>query len=250
MTNLEPHDILHVQPSREGVEGLFTPPRIAWLILGLLVLVVIGGCQIQGASKRASREPVVVISRNNWTYEGPIRAKVLLMERVTRITVHDLSDEEVSLPPTQDIPEMLREIRRKDMETLNTGDIAYHYIIDRNGRIWEGRDEKAQGLHFASADAESGNLSLLVIGNFEEETPSEAQVSSLRRLLEALAPKHGIGSRFIFTHQELNRLYGLEETACPGKNLSPIVKEIRKGLPDEESYKDYGRPRFRYKRIK
>jgi len=241
---------LDVEPIGERVERLLMPPRITRGILALALLLVIAGCQIQGSSVEAPKEPLTLIPRNRWTYETPIGGKMRPMGRITRITVHGLSPEEASLVPSQETPQMLREIRKAQMKKFRIGDIAYHYIIDRKGDIWKGRSIEFKGFNFASPDADKGNIGILIIGNFEEGVPTAAQVTSLGRLLEALAAKHRIGARFIFTHAELNRLYGLRETSCPGKNLSPIVRDIRKRLPRENEFKGESVPEFHYKGLR
>ena len=57
-------------------------------------------------------------------------------------------------------------------------DIGYHYIIDRSGVVWQGRDiTRWQGAHVKNRN--ENNIGVMCLGNFMLQQPSAAQVAAL-----------------------------------------------------------------------
>ena len=102
------------------------------------------------------------------------------------------------------------------------GDIGYHYVVDRAGRVWTGRPLNFQGAHVK--DRNEGNIGILNLGNFELQTPSDAQLGGLRALLRDLQRQHNITGDRIYSHREW------AATACPGRNLQRPFTSIRSSL--------------------
>ena len=117
----------------------------------------------------------------------------------------------------------------------NYADIGYHFIVDAAGRIWEGRSLDFEGAHVANQN--EGNVGIMLLGNFDIQTPARAQVVSLQALVRELCRQHWIGAECVFGHCDLGH------SACPGKHLyGPYVQHMRCG--DEEGAgngKDKGR---------
>ena len=90
-------------------------------------------------------------------------------------------------------------------------DIGYHYIIDPAGRVWEGRPLRYQGAHVEKRNEH--NLGIMVMGNFEEQKPTTAQLSTLERFVIDQMRRYQVSAGNLFTHKELGG------TLCPGKNL-------------------------------
>ncbi|MEE2940529.1 MAG: peptidoglycan recognition family protein, partial [Planctomycetota bacterium] len=109
----------------------------------------------------------------------------------------------------------VRRIQREHMNrSLPYGDIGYHFLIDRAGRIIEGRKLRWQGAHAGGAN-NRGNVGICLIGNFEVEEPTRAAINALERLVFELQSELGIPRRNVKPHLEW------KETKCPGKNLMP-----------------------------
>ncbi|MBT3069917.1 peptidoglycan recognition protein family protein [Rhodomicrobium sp. Az07] len=103
------------------------------------------------------------------------------------------------------------------------GDVPYHYYIDVSGRIGEGRDLSFAGNSVTAFDNED-RIQIAVEGHFEREQPSQAEVESLTRLVTWLAASYGIPASAISGHGDF------DQTTCPGKNLRPILEEIREAV--------------------
>jgi hypothetical protein len=64
------------------------------------------------------------------------------------------------------------------------------------------------------------------MGNFELQTPTSAQLATLRRVISDLRATYAIKRGRIYTHKEWEDA----QTACPGRRLQPRVEQIRTAL--------------------
>ena len=122
-------------------------------------------------------------------------------------------------------------------------DIAYNFIIDSEGVMWEGRQGSLAGP--VAGDATGGNQGftqlVCVIGDFNTGQPTAAALDSLPVLLAWLADRSGVstspGSQVTFTSRGSNKwptgtsvtaptITGhrdMSNTTCPGDNFYPYV---------------------------
>lgn len=98
-------------------------------------------------------------------------------------------------------------------------DIGYHWLIDKKGKLYEGRLEKFIGAHVLGHNKNS--LGICLIGNFDEETPTKKQMQTLIKFLKEKIKKFKIPVKNILGHREFS---GVKKT-CPGKFLD--MNEIR-----------------------
>ncbi len=115
-------------------------------------------------------------------------------------------------------------------------DIDYHYVIAKNGAIYEGRDIGVRGAHVKLGN--TGKIGILIMGDFEPgdyvnlpvigeikvndepaDNPTEAQKSSLEEMIVYLDARYGINE--IGGHKDFN------STRCPGENLLPFVNYLK-----------------------
>lgn len=109
-------------------------------------------------------------------------------------------------------------------------DIGYHFLIDGEGRVAEGRPANVLGAH--AAEANSGNLGISLMGNFDVAQPSDSQMDSLERLAAYLALRYDIPvmkTGYLEGHNH----HG--DTTCPGRNLNARLAEIRSRVVQEEA---------------
>jgi len=164
------------------------------------------------------------IPRKLWAPGSPLNYRLNPMGRVTRITVHhEGSETPNNHTGVTEVAADLRDIRKVHLRVMGAGDIGYHYIIDRAGRIWEGRPCAYRGAH-AGGEANRGNLGVMCLGNFDIQQPTKRQLKALRGFLTLQMRKYSIRPHKVFTHQEL------KPTRCPGKHLQAFMKEIRPKL--------------------
>lgn len=106
----------------------------------------------------------------------------------------------------------VEDIRRAHLRR-GFSDIGYHFVIDANGRVHPGREIARVGAHARGHNAHS--LGIAVIGNFEKESPTPAQLHALSRLIAELLSK--FPSARIVGHRDLC------PTRCPGRHLYEAV---------------------------
>jgi N-acetyl-anhydromuramyl-L-alanine amidase AmpD len=149
-----------------------------------------------------------------------------------RITVHHEGSNTEDLTSEAGVAERLRTITRVQQQSvgeggLGAGDLAYHFVIDRSGRIWEGRLLNWQGAHAGNEAANTGNIGIVLLGNFDLQEPSVSQLLSLRQLLANLCQRYAIRPENIYGHDEVKSQYGLPPTRCPGRHLSAWLRSYR-----------------------
>ena len=92
-------------------------------------------------------------------------------------------------------------------------DIPYHFMIDLEGNIFETRPVDIPGDTNTEYDPTS-HLLVEIMGNYEIQTLSEIQLSSLIDLLSFLSKRFKVSSEDIKTHRDYST-----QTVCPGKNI-------------------------------
>jgi len=108
----------------------------------------------------------------------------------------------------------VQRIQRVHMDNEDYADIGYHYLIDRQGRVIEGRSLRWQGAH-AGGTNNVGNVGICLLGNFEIERPTAAALRSLERLIVELQRELRIPRQNVRPHRDW------KETECPGRHLMP-----------------------------
>ena len=156
------------------------------------------------------------------------RARLHPMGRPFRITVHHTAVETKPRYPTwSESCAEIRRIQRYHIEVRKWADIGYHFIIDDNGFIWEGRPLRFQGAHAGDFKLNRGNIGIVVLGDFEKTQPTPAAEESLEWLLRELCLCYGIVRKNVFGHCDL------KATKCPGRRLKPVLERIKSRLPSD-----------------
>lgn len=173
-----------------------------------------------------------VIARDKWTQFCPNVRDMNPLGSIRKITIHHTGNDVFAATGTAAVREELQTVLRGEM-AVGHDDIAYHYIIDPAGRVWEGRSIRYQGSHvrnWKGTDNRTGNVGVMLLGNFEDQRPTKAQLVSVEAFVKDLQKKYGIPrqvktrgvvskDRGVFTHQELS------PTLCPGRNMQRPWKE-------------------------
>lgn len=106
----------------------------------------------------------------------------------------------------------VEDIRRWHVEQ-NFGDIGYHFIVDSDGLILSGRSLEQMGAHCKANRRNHTSLGICIVGNFQYDSPSEVQMSSLIMLVKYLKTKYQIKDEMIELHGNVKGA----QTLCPGK---------------------------------
>lgn len=168
--------------------------------------------------------PLRVIPRGSWG-ASPVRHNVDKMGEISRITVHHTGGATFWGRSSAESARHIRNIQRVHQNVKHWADIGYHYIIDRMGRVWQGRPIYYQGAH-ARGGRNRGNIGVVVLGNYLHQEMTMTQYRVLRELLAALCSRYHVHPNSIYTHAEICD----GTTDCPGPAISQAVQTIRRGL--------------------
>lgn len=138
------------------------------------------------------------------------------------------------------------------------GDIDYNYLIDWQGRIYEGRHSRdygsspittedlagnqVRGSH--AKDFNDGTVGIVLLGNFTSVLPPAAQRNALINLLAWKLERHGInplGASLYVNPQLGNSKYlynisghrNVNATACPGNDFYATFPQLRQQVADK-----------------
>lgn len=169
---------------------------------------------------------VQVLPRSAWN-PATARNDQDVMGAVRRITIHHSAMD----PTGSALSEAAKQIRSIQNAHFQRGyaDIGYHFLIDSQGRVWEGRDRRFQGAHAGNKEANQRNLGICLLGNFVSMAPTPAQDRALRSLVAVEAKRYNVPKNQIFGHGEVRKYFTGDSTECPGERLMTVVRQMRGG---------------------
>ena len=159
-----------------------------------------------------------VLSRLEWGARG--RRGGAAGQSPYRITVHHTQGHMAIR--REDAVATARGIQDFHMNSRGWADVGYHFMIDGEGRILEGRPVETIGAH--AANANEGNVGIALMGDFNKQKPTTAQLESLERLAAYLAVRYKIDTTQK-GHLEGHRNW--THTDCPGQHLMAILARLR-----------------------
>ncbi|MBI3549136.1 MAG: N-acetylmuramoyl-L-alanine amidase [Elusimicrobia bacterium] len=99
-------------------------------------------------------------------------------------------------------------------------DLPYHFLIAPDGRIYEGRPVEYEPESNTNYPL-NGNIGVEMMGDFNRQRPSSAQLRAAVQLTAWLAQTHRIPMDHIRTHRDA----APRETDCPGKDFTRYMKD-------------------------
>ena len=144
--------------------------------------------------------------RSTWSAQAIDLSKIDPMQPIYRITVHHSGDAEDA---TGNPRVHLRDIERYHQETKGWACIGYHFVIARDGTIYEARPLKYQGAH-ATGENNIGNIGICLLGNFDNRPIPSAQRKALEGAIVRLRKQYGIARKDLYGHRDF------KITDCPG----------------------------------
>lgn len=93
-------------------------------------------------------------------------------------------------------------------------DLAYHFMIAPDGKIYEARPIEFEPESNTKYDL-AGNIGVEMMGNFDKQRPSRAQLKSVVELTAWLMDEHGIDINHVRTHRDA----APRQTGCPGRDF-------------------------------
>ncbi|MGX5820088.1 family 10 glycosylhydrolase [Chitinophaga lutea] len=157
---------------------------------------------------------VDISPRSSWNANPP---KPYKQHTPNQITIHH---EGTKFDSSRVASQFIRNVQVWGMgKDRNWVDIPYHFLIARDGTIYEGRDPKTVGETATEYDP-TGHLLITCLGNMEEQQPTPAQLDALVRLTAAMCKQYNISPSTIASHRDHSH-----QTTCPGKNLYKFFQD-------------------------
>jgi len=108
-------------------------------------------------------------------------------------------------------------------------DIAYHFVIDPAGNIWQGAE--VDGYKRGHAEGHFDDIGVLILGDFERNSLTSgpnvlnnAQKNAMKSLSKWLCYRYNLlpsgANSPITTHRAVD-----SGTVCPGKNAAPWIEQ-------------------------
>lgn len=148
---------------------------------------------------------------------GGAELRLRIPHRITHVTLHHTGSPE-PLRLDEDPKEKLRGLQTWGARDRNWWDLPYHFLVDLEGRIYEGRDWHFMGETNTSYNPE-GHFLISVIGNYGKQEATPAQLEAIADLMAwALA-------RFDLPVERIGGHYNYASTSCPGEHLRKYLED-------------------------
>ena len=161
----------------------------------------------------ASLPPAVASSDS----AGGAQMRLRIPHRITHVTLHHTGSPQ-PLEPHEDPVEKLRGLQSWGARERNWWDVPYHYLLDLEGRIYEGRDWRYMGETNTTYDP-GGHFLISVIGNYERQEPTPAQLDAIADLMAWALDEFDLPLERIGGH------YDYADTGCPGQHLRRYLED-------------------------
>ncbi|GAB3224087.1 hypothetical protein GCM10027447_12330 [Glycomyces halotolerans] len=147
-----------------------------------------------------------IISRSGWGARRPNSDIRTTWSRRTGFVVHHSG---------ASAGQSVREIQNYHMDSNGWRDIGYNFLVDSDGKIYEGRGWTGIGAHVAGHN--TATIGVCVIGDYRSTMPTQEARDAVARLYREANRRKG-STLSVFGHRDLG------STACPGGTLYGWVR--------------------------
>ncbi len=162
---------------------------------------------------RAAGTVIAVIGRDGWGARSA--GDELVAHTIARVTVHHTA---VVLETNADAPAAIRRHQDFHIDFRGWPDLAYHYVIDAAGNVYEGRDPAFAGDTATEYDP-TGHLLVCCEGHFGRQALPDAQRVSLEAMVAWALAAYDLAADTIAGHGDYAR------TTCPGDALRTLIAD-------------------------
>jgi hypothetical protein len=148
---------------------------------------------------------------------GGAALRLRIPHRITHVTLHHTGSAQ-PLRPEEDPAAKLRGLQSWGASDRNWWDVPYHFLIDLQGRVYEGRDWRYMGETNTTYDP-AGHFLVSVIGNYGRQEPTIAQIEAIADLMAWAV------ARFDVPLDRIGGHYDYAETTCPGEHLRKYLED-------------------------
>ena len=148
---------------------------------------------------------------------GGADLRLRIPHRITHVTLHHTGSPQPLLPHENPI-EKLRGLQSWGAAERNWWDVPYHYLIDLQARVYQGRDHRYMGETNTTYDP-AGHFLISMIGNYDRQEPSQAQLDAIADMMAWAIRTNGLSVDRIGGH------YHYASTGCPGRHLRKYLED-------------------------
>lgn len=172
-----------------------------------------------------------------WTREYSKSVKLLVVHHTAVATQND----------TRSGAEKVRALYTYHANNRGWGDVGYHYLIDDDGKIYEGKSGGPMVVGGHAYCNNIGTIGIAMLGNFEEEEPTQEQVHALQWLLDDLSETYNLdpASSVKYHGKTMQPIVGhrdLLSTDCPGYFMYGAMSQVRSNVVKGDLSADVGFP--------
>jgi hypothetical protein len=189
------------------------------------------GASVAGSASAAAARPTIY-TRKDWGADESLRKGTPEYGQAQVGFVHHTAGN--NSYTADQVPAIIRGIYDFHVNGRGWNDVGYQFLVDRFGRIWEGR---AGGVDKAVIGAQaggynSGSFGASVLGEFSSTAVPSAVTTALTKLLAWKFQLHGIPvtGTVAVNDKTFNRISGhrdASQTSCPGANLYAKLPSLR-----------------------
>ncbi len=185
---------------------------------GIMLFMLSATLWMCGGQKELVSEPSLpsdlrIISREEWGWQT--YSDTLPEHQIRYITLHHGGED---FPADKDPVQYLRNLQAWSRAEKHWIDIPYHFMIDLQGRIYATRPLRYPGDTNTTYDPR-GHALICVMGNYENQILSPAQLESVVALSAKLCRDHDVPPERIRGHKDY------AETACPGQDFYRYIED-------------------------
>lgn len=162
---------------------------------------------------------IVAACREAWG-AAPVSGEMVEHTPV-RLTLHHTA---VSQTASTQGPARARQHQRFH-QSLGWHDLAYHFLVDRSGLAYEGRDGRFRGDTGTEYDP-TGHFLVCMEGDFDSQEPTAAQLDTTVALFAWASSRYGIDASTLAGHG------AYAATSCPGSAVSAIIPDLVSAVAD------------------
>lgn len=190
---------------------------------------VVGTADLGAA--QAAIQPTIY-TRADWGADESLRGRTVEYGQIQAAFVHHTVNSNDYSPA--DVPAIIRGIYAFHVKSRGWRDIGYNFLIDKWGRIWEGRyggiDKPVTGAHTYGHNDDAFGAS--TIGTYTDTEPTPATLDAYARLFSWKLDMHGVDplGKANLDGTVVNTISGHRDTyatACPGERLYAKLPQIR-----------------------
>jgi len=148
---------------------------------------------------------------------GDSTQRMRVPHNINKITLHHTGSAE-PLGPGEDASERVRALQAWSMHQQNIWDMPFHFLVDLDGNVYEGRNPDFAGESSSYYDPR-GHLQIGAIGNYNLQKPTLEQVQAIAELIAWAVITYNISTDEIYGHSDW------ANTAGPGLHLRTILDD-------------------------